>query len=286
MGRFGIAHLAWFMLVVGLLTSPPTAAGQLDSLAWLEGTWQRETRRGTAYETWRLVGERTFEGEGWRRTESGGRRIGEQLLQVERGGAVFYIANPTENAEPTPFRLTQSGENTAVFENPAHDFPQKIGYDLDPATDALMAWVEGPGEDGEPRRIEFPFTRVVAQETLEKTNPAAIVKALASAFNAHDVDAMLALVTDDVEWLSVDGRQVAVEAAGKETLRQGMAGYFESCPSCRSELESLTATESRVSTVERASWDSADGPTSQRSLAVYELLGDRIRRVYYFPSEP
>ena len=97
---------------------------------------------------------------------------------------------------------------------------------------------------------------------------------------------VVALVTDDVEWLSVDGRQVMVESAGKEALGQGMTGYFDSCPSCRSELESLTATESRVSTVERAFWESKDGPASQRSLAVYELEGDRIRRVYYFPAEP
>jgi hypothetical protein len=113
----------------------------------------------------------------------------------------------------------------------------------------------------------------------------ATVRAFVAAFNAHDVEQMIAYVVDDVEWLSIDGRRVVVEAEGKSALKQGMTEYFASCPTCRSELVSVIAAGSRVATLERPTWESRDGPQSQQALAVYEFRESRISRVYYFPSE-
>jgi len=275
------------LLLVCLGSLFPSAAGQLDELKWLEGTWQRETRRGPAYETWRVLSERTFEGESWRFDADGARRIGEELLLVEMGGDVFYLPKVAENPAPVPFRMSESAAGRAVFENPQHDFPQKIVYELDVETDRLLVWIAGPGDGDEPRRVDFRFTRVTEEPApVAIADPIAAVEALTAAFNDHDVDAMLALVSDEVEWLSVNGATVGVEAAGKQTLSEGMAGYFDSCPSCRSALEQLMPAGSRVCAFERASWESADGPDSQHSLAVYELQDGRVRRVYYFPAEP
>jgi hypothetical protein len=46
-----------------------------------------------------------------------------------------------------------------VFENPQHDFPTKIVYGLQ-ADGSLLAAIEGPGRDGKPRRVEYPYKRV------------------------------------------------------------------------------------------------------------------------------
>lgn len=119
--------------------------------------------------------------------------------------------------------------------------------------------------------------------------PAGIVtvRAFVAAFNARDLDGMLALADDAVEWASVDGTKVALETAGKEALRASMTSYFASCPSCRSTLEWVKAAGSRVAALERASWTNAKGEAkSQASLSVYELRDGRIARVYYFPAEP
>ncbi len=35
-----------------------------------------------------------------------------------------------ENTYPVLFRLTASSDTQAVFENPTHDFPQRLGYTL------------------------------------------------------------------------------------------------------------------------------------------------------------
>jgi hypothetical protein len=47
-----------------------------------------------------------------------------------------------------------------VFENPQHDFPQRVGYRRD--GDTMLAWVEGMAS-GKPRRVEFPYRRVACQ---------------------------------------------------------------------------------------------------------------------------
>ena len=44
-----------------------------------------------------------------------------------------------------------------MFENPKHDFPQKITYKLN-ADGTVTAWVEGP-MNGQPRRLEFKYAK-------------------------------------------------------------------------------------------------------------------------------
>ncbi|MEL6868505.1 MAG: nuclear transport factor 2 family protein [Pseudomonadota bacterium] len=112
-----------------------------------------------------------------------------------------------------------------------------------------------------------------------------IVHRFVEVFNAHDVDRMLEMVTDDVQWLSVDGDDIAVEASGKAQLRSGMTDYFASCTSCKSRLVHVFSTADRVSALEEASYETDSGLQTQRSLSVYEFSGSLIKRVYYFPTE-
>jgi hypothetical protein len=111
------------------------------------------------------------------------------------------------------------------------------------------------------------------------------VEAFVAAFNARDVDAMLALATDDIAWLSIDGTAVSVETSGKAALAESLRKYFASCPTCRSEVVIGAQTTARVAAVETATWTAASGPRSQRSLSIYEFVEGRIRRVFYYPAE-
>ena len=111
------------------------------------------------------------------------------------------------------------------------------------------------------------------------------VEAFVAAFNARDIDAMLALATDDIEWLSVDGTAVSVETSGKTALADSMRKYFASCPTCRSEVVIGTQTATRIAAVETATWTAASGARSQRRLSIYEFAEGRIRRVFYYPAE-
>ena len=56
-----------------------------------------------------------------------------------------YIAQPG-GQPPTHFARTDGGENWVRFENPEHDFPQRIEYRRD--GDRLYTEVAGPGNNG------------------------------------------------------------------------------------------------------------------------------------------
>ncbi len=131
----------------------------LQKLRWLVGTWRRETSKSISTETWRRLSDRTFEGEGVRlSTASGDTAFTESLRIVEMQGETFYLAKVAENPYPVAFKLTSFDSAQAVFENPDHDFPQRITY-RHPASDSLTVLVAGDVQ-GKPRVIRFRFSKV------------------------------------------------------------------------------------------------------------------------------
>jgi hypothetical protein len=123
---------------------------------------------------------------------------------------------------------------------------------------------------------------VLAEET--KSNEQRVREFIA-AFNSREIDLMLNMVSDDIQWLSVAGDKIVVETQGKAQLGESMSGYFNSTPSARSELKWVQQTATRVAALERANWQSAGGARSQESLCVYEFRDGLIARVYYHPVE-
>ena len=146
------------LALVVLIHGPGDAAAQsaFDLLAWLEGDWVRKTKHGEATESWIRVSDHTMEGVAF--VASGDSvRISEYLRIEQFGDEVFYTAKPSQNPFPTSFRMTEHGRERFVFENPDHDFPQRIIYTWD-GDDALMARIEGL-LDGEVQRMDFSFER-------------------------------------------------------------------------------------------------------------------------------
>jgi len=124
-----------------------------------------------------------------------------------------------------------------------------------------------------------------ASVAANEVDHAALVEDYVTAFNTQDSAAMARMVTEDVQWLSVKGDSVVVETAGRAALVKAMDSYFASCASCRSRLVDVQVLGSRVSVIEEASWLAGDERRAQSSIAVYELEGSLITRVYYFVSE-
>jgi hypothetical protein len=93
------------------------------------------------------------------RTVRDGETIEHEFLQIRRNaeGKIVYIALPSGQAE-TSFVLTNAGENSFTFENPEHDFPQRIIYRA-LADGGLLVRIEG-NRDGELRGVDFPMQRV------------------------------------------------------------------------------------------------------------------------------
>jgi hypothetical protein len=120
----------------------------------------------------------------------------------------------------------------------------------------------------------------------QPATPEAVVRANSAAFNAQDVAALAATVAEDFVWFNVEGEKISAETRGREALRTGMAGYFKSLPSAKSDIESLSVNGAFVSVKERAKWKSKSGEDrSQAALAIYEVREGLIKRVWYFPSQ-
>lgn len=80
----------------------------------------------------------------------------EYLRVVERDGGLVYIAQPGGKTA-TEFVLTELTPTRAVFDNPRHDYPKRIVYEL--STDGALSATIGYLKGGTPRR--FDFTREV-----------------------------------------------------------------------------------------------------------------------------
>ncbi len=105
---------------------PGDVVGQLE---WLAGKW--EGREGTVRleEYWMSPRGGVMPGL-HRDLFAGGSAYFEYLRIAETDvGTIYYVSRLGK--EPTAFRLIHSSKGKAVFENPDHEFPQRVTYRLD-----------------------------------------------------------------------------------------------------------------------------------------------------------
>jgi ketosteroid isomerase-like protein len=123
----------------GPASSPGPGTG-VGALGWLEGTWTGEKDGVAMEEIW--TGVRGDAVLGMHRDVKGGQLMSWEFFRIAPAdGGIAYFSSP-RSAAPTPFTLVESAPKRAVFENKAHDFPQRILYWLDDAG-ALHARIEG-----------------------------------------------------------------------------------------------------------------------------------------------
>jgi hypothetical protein len=102
-------------------------ASTIDRLGWMSGAW--ETGEGGTWteEVWSRP--RAGRMIGFSRSGKGDRQSEFEFVRLEPGrdGIPVYLAS-RDGGSPIPFRLTRADSASATFENPAHDFPQRIAY--------------------------------------------------------------------------------------------------------------------------------------------------------------
>lgn len=136
---------------------PAVATNAINQLAWLAGSWRMEKAGRVVEEQWMAPAAGVMLG--MSRTVARGKVVEFEFMQIREGpgGALFYVALPSGQKEAA-FQILSLSASEAVFENKAHDFPQKITYARQ-ADGSLLASIEGPGKDGQTRRIDFPYRR-------------------------------------------------------------------------------------------------------------------------------
>lgn len=127
-------------------------AQEIDKLAWMAGTWTQVKDGETVQESW--LGPRGKMMTAVNLTSSPKRASFEFLRIVEGPSGLSYLASP-EGRPPTEFKMKEMSEKKIVFENLAHDFPQRIIYWLE-VDGAMKARIEGTIQ-GKAKQMEWRF---------------------------------------------------------------------------------------------------------------------------------
>lgn len=104
---------------------------KINASQWLLGTWTQQTEQGTLEETWKAVNDSTFEGTSYF-IKGKDTLHNETIVLQQNGKNLIYKATiiGENNDEAVSFPLTSTTEKNLVFENPKHNYPQKINYKL------------------------------------------------------------------------------------------------------------------------------------------------------------
>lgn len=147
--------LALAVMAASLLQAAPAPAPSLDQLSWMTGSWTSGPGARETEEHWTAPKGGSMIG--MSRTVKGDTMVEFEFLRIEaRPDGIFYLASPG-GRPATPFRLKESSKEKAVFENPEHDFPQRILYWRKEAS--LCARIEGT-RNGKPAGQEWCFSPI------------------------------------------------------------------------------------------------------------------------------
>ncbi|MCU0393686.1 MAG: DUF6265 family protein [Thermoflexibacter sp.] len=138
---------------------PSDKFDKIEKASWLLGKWANANPKRTLLEVWQKENDSTYTSQGYMIRNQDTTQT-ESISLEQRANQLFYV--PTvkgqNNNAPVRFTLTQQTESQVVFENPKHDFPQKITYTLI-HKDSLFAEVSGKIQGAE-RSQKFPMKRI------------------------------------------------------------------------------------------------------------------------------
>jgi len=155
-------NVKFLMMIAGLsmlCARTTTQTHDIKKTAWLIGTWENKTSRGSIYETWQKAGNNELRGKSYMLREKD-TIVFENLRLVQEQGRLYYIPviKNQNNGLPVRFAGKIASDTQLVFENPEHDFPQIISYTKISA-DSLVAEISGT-KNGQSRRQIFPMKRI------------------------------------------------------------------------------------------------------------------------------
>jgi hypothetical protein len=131
----------------------------IENANWLIGRWENNSAEGNLSEFWTKTNDSTFHGESYFVIEND-TVFGEKVELMQRGKDFIFEARVAKqnDEKPVPFKLTKSSETEMVWENPAHDYPNKIVYQT-VGNDSLVAEIFGT-KDKKAKREVFKMKKV------------------------------------------------------------------------------------------------------------------------------
>lgn len=139
-----------------LVLAPADTRADISELSWMTGCWSAVGQEPGSIEQWSSPAGGMMLG--FSRMVSDGKTVAFEYLRIldEGNDVIALIASPS-GQETARFEMKEVAEYKVIFENPEHDFPQRIIYRLDDAGN-LIGRIEGMINDA-PRAADFPMTR-------------------------------------------------------------------------------------------------------------------------------
>ncbi|GAB3715403.1 DUF6265 family protein [Flavobacterium koreense] len=117
---------------------------ELEKANWILGEWEKTDSLGTLREIWERLDDSTFIGLSYYIQNKKDTLHNEQVELMQNGDHLIYSATikGENNDSPIPFQMTKDEDSLLVFENPKHEYPQKIQYKL-MKNGSLIATISG-----------------------------------------------------------------------------------------------------------------------------------------------
>lgn len=131
---------------------------------------------------------------------------------------------------------------------------------------------------------EVESTLALASEAVNEPESVTVVRQFIQGFNEHSVEQMLKHTTANIHWSNVAAMKMDIQTSSQNELGAAMTDYFASLNDAKATLRRITVTGNYVSTVEEVQWSHDGEKSSQCSLGVYQLNGDKINAVWYYPA--
>jgi hypothetical protein len=135
----------------------PVPPGPLEPLRFLAGCWQGTSGDGQLIEE-HYTSPSSNLILGMTRYTRKGVATGFEFSTIAWEDSTIVLTPRPSGQQPVPFRLAELRESSAVWTNPAHDFPTLIAYRR-VGGDTLVARIEGPGKGGATAAEEWRMTR-------------------------------------------------------------------------------------------------------------------------------
>lgn len=133
-------------------------ATNLNKAKWFLGSWHNTTKQGKMIEFWVKANDSVYQGESY--FIVGKDTVFAEHMQLEEvhGKMAYIVTIPNQNQEQSVrFEMTNITEKCIIFENPKHDFPNKIMYSKI-TNDSIVAVIYGV-KDGKSASETFAMAR-------------------------------------------------------------------------------------------------------------------------------
>lgn len=150
----------FFVMLAGFVAKSNQTDDKVSEFKWLNGSWKMITKRGMIVESWVTINDSSMQGKSVFVKNETDSTVLENIMLTYRDNKYYYIptAKGQNDNKPVSFEITFFNEKGFVAENPEHDFPKRITYQLI-NTDSIHAFIDGGAAMPE-KKGDFYFSRI------------------------------------------------------------------------------------------------------------------------------